>query len=203
MLNKEHLTDEGLRKIVAIKATLNRGLLSGSELDQAFPDILPVQRPSSDLLCAPRPLVKNTLIQDPYWLAGFTEGEGCFFVVVQKSSETKTGFSISLRFQITQHIRDIGLMQSFTNFFGCGVAVKRPDGKSVDFKVNRFSELVENVIPFFERTPLLGVKAKNFADFCKVANIMKERGHLTSSGLEEILKIKTGVNTGRILDIED
>lgn len=91
MLSKEHLTEEGLRKIVAIKATLNRGLSSGSELDQAFPDIIPVQIPSSDLLCAPRPLEKNTLIQDPYWLAGFTEGEGCFFVVVQKSSNTKTG----------------------------------------------------------------------------------------------------------------
>ena len=115
MLSKEHLTEEGLRKIVAIKARLNRGLPSGSELDKAFPDIIPVQRPSSDLLCAPRPLEKKTLIQDPYWLAGFTEGEGCFFVVVQKSSNTKTGFSVSLRFQITQHIRDIELMQSFIN----------------------------------------------------------------------------------------
>ena len=193
MLSKEHLTEEGLRKIVAIKATLNRGLPSGSELDQAFPNIVPVQRP----------LEKNVLIQDPYWLVGFTEGEGCFFVVIQKSSNTLTGFSVSLRFQITQHIRDIELMRSFINLFGCGEVVKRSDGKSVDFKVNKFPELVENVIPFFERMPLLGVKAKNLEDFCKVANIMKAKGHLTKQGLDQILGIKTGMNTGRVLDIED
>ena len=81
--------------------------------------------------------------------------------------------------------------------------MKRSDGKSVDFKVNRFPELVENVIPFFEKMPLLGVKAKNFADFCKVAKIMKAKGHLTKEGLDKILEIKTGMNTGRVLDIED
>lgn len=94
-------------------------------------------------------------------------------------------------------------MQSFINLFGCGEVVKRSDGKSVDFKVNRFPELVENVIPFFERMPLLGVKAKNLADFCIVANIMKAKGHLTKEGLDQILEIKTGMNTGRVLDIED
>ena len=51
--------------------------------------------------------------------------------------------------------------------------------------------------------PLLGVKAKNLTDFCKVANIMKAKGHLTKEGLDKILEIKTGMNTGRVLDIED
>lgn len=81
--------------------------------------------------------------------------------------------------------------------------MKRSNGKSVYFKVNRFPELVENVIPFFERMPLLGVKAKNFAVFCRVANILKAKGHLTKEGLDQRLEIKTGMNTGRVLDIED
>ena len=42
-LNKEHLTLEGLRKIVAIKATMNNGLPEG--LKSAFPDLIPVLRP--------------------------------------------------------------------------------------------------------------------------------------------------------------
>ena len=197
ILNKEHLTEEGIRKIVAIKATLNKGLPSGSDLEKAFPGIIPAQRPWD-------PQGKeNTLTIDPYWLGGFAEGEGCFFVVIQNYSSSKTGFSISLRFQITQHIRDIVLMQSLVDFLGCGQIIKRPDGKSVDFKVTKFSELVEKVIPFFERMPLLGVKAKNLEDFCKVANIMKAKGHLTKQGLDQILGIKTGMNTGRVLDIED
>lgn len=55
MLNrKEHLTVEGLRKIVAIRSSLNLGL--SNELKASFPDIVPI----------PRPLVKDQRITDPY-----------------------------------------------------------------------------------------------------------------------------------------
>ena len=40
---KEHLTDDGLGKIIAIKATMNNGL--SSKLQTAFPDVVPVTRP--------------------------------------------------------------------------------------------------------------------------------------------------------------
>lgn len=33
--------------------------------------------------------------------------------------------------------------------------------------------------------------------FCLVANLMKNKAHLTSEGLEEIIKIKNGMNKGR------
>jgi len=51
---KEHLTEEGLAKIVSIKASMNRGL--SEELKVAFPNTLPV----------PRPVVENQEIKDPY-----------------------------------------------------------------------------------------------------------------------------------------
>lgn len=40
---KEHLTAKGLRKILAIKASMNNGLSEGLKI--AFPDIVPVARP--------------------------------------------------------------------------------------------------------------------------------------------------------------
>lgn len=40
---KEHLTDSGLRKLVAIKASMNHGL--SDEQTSAFPEQLPVLRP--------------------------------------------------------------------------------------------------------------------------------------------------------------
>jgi hypothetical protein len=60
--------------------------------------------------------------------------------------------------------------------------------------------LTGKVIPFFQRVPLHGLKYKNFTDFCKVADIMKEKGHLTEEGLDQIRLIKAGMNTGRVLD---
>jgi len=54
MEQKEHLTPEGLAKIVALKASMNTGL--SEELKAAFPEILPVSRPS----------VLNSKIKDPH-----------------------------------------------------------------------------------------------------------------------------------------
>ena len=34
-------------------------------------------------------------------------------------------------------------------------------------------------------------------DFCKVANLMEGKLHLTKEGLDQIRKIKDGMNTGR------
>ena len=45
--NKEHLTPSGLRKIVAIKTSINRGL--SEKLLLAFPDVVPVERPEVEL----------------------------------------------------------------------------------------------------------------------------------------------------------
>lgn len=45
MNQKEHLTIEGIQKIVSIKASMNLGL--SEELLVAFPDVKPVLRPST------------------------------------------------------------------------------------------------------------------------------------------------------------
>jgi hypothetical protein len=50
--NKEHLTIQGLEKILAIKASMNNGL--SEELKTNFPNIVPVERP----------VVQNTTEQD-------------------------------------------------------------------------------------------------------------------------------------------
>jgi hypothetical protein len=55
MINRgEHLTSEGLRKIVAIRASINNGL--SDTLKSAFPDIIPF----------PRPIVSLMPILDPH-----------------------------------------------------------------------------------------------------------------------------------------
>ena len=62
MLRGEHFTDDGLRKIVAISASMSQGIKSSQILLSAFPDVVLVARPK----------VKNKKLHDPNWLAGFT-----------------------------------------------------------------------------------------------------------------------------------
>lgn len=54
------------------------------------------------------------------------------------------------------------------------------------------------MIPIFEEFKLHGVKSKNFEDFKKVALLMKNKVHLTREGLDEIKKIKGGMNQNRL-----
>jgi hypothetical protein len=117
-------------------------------------------------------------------------------VTVRKSSTHRTGSQVELVFQINQHSRDEQLMLSLAEYLKCGV-ISKHSKNAIVFKVTKFSDLNQNIIPFFSRYPIIGVKSKDFSDFCKVADIMKEKGHLTTEGLNQICRIKAGMNTGR------
>src|SRR5690606_18979200 len=181
--NKEHLTVEGLSRLVGVKASLNNGL--PSELKEAYPDVEPAKRLN----------VVNKEIRDPNWIVGFASGDACFSVGVHRSTHHKTGYQARLRFQITQQNRDRELMESIVKYLNCGILSFR--GDVVDFHVHKFSQIAEYVIPFFTKYPILGVKKENFDDFCRVAELIREKAHLTEAGLEQINKIKDGMNSNR------
>ena len=68
---------------------------------------------------------------------------------------------------------------------------------TVNFRVSKFQDIYEKIIPFFKKYPILGVKALDFADWCNVAEIIKDKKHLTEEGLEKIKKIQAGMNNSR------
>lgn len=45
--------------------------------------------------------------------------------------------------------------------------------------------------------PIIGIKAKDFEDFCTVVDMMKDKKHISFEGVEQIRIIKSGTNTGR------
>ena len=100
---------------------------------------------------------------------------------------------------LTQHNRDTYLIKSFVNFFKCGkineASLKR--GDAIYFTVQKLSYLINIIIPFFDQYPIRGVKPKDFQDFHHVAELMSSKKHLTRDGLDQILKIKNGMNTNR------
>ncbi len=193
ILEKEHLTDEGLRKIVAIRASINKGL--SGKLIKAFPNIKSIKKPvlNASYLVTEEGIIE---IPDPQWLAGFTSGEGSVMVKVQKSNSHRLGFSVELVFQINQHVKDKLLVLNIAKYLNCGVIYKHSTN-AVVWQVSKFSDLTEKIIPFFSEYPILGEKSLDFKDFCEVVNIKKEKGHLTLEGIEKIKKIKAGMNTGR------
>ena len=184
MINKEHLTKKGLNKIISIKAAINHGL--SPELQLYFPDIFPVFRP----------LVENKTIPNGEWIVGFTSGEGCFKISLVKRANRKID-QVYLVFQITQHSRDEQLVKSFITFFRCGILEASSRDPAVNFAVYKFSDNYEKIIPFFKKHNILGVKSEDFKDWCEAAEMIKAKKHITEVGLNQIISIKSGMNTGR------
>ena len=67
LYSKVHKDVDGILRILSIKASMNLGL--SDRLKIQFPTVIP----------EPRPKVNSAVIRDPNCLAGFVDGEGCFF----------------------------------------------------------------------------------------------------------------------------
>jgi len=150
MLNKEHLTRDGLEKIIAIKSSLNKGL--SNTLSLAFPNIAAIEKLS----------VIDIRISSPQWLAGFTTGEGCFYIKLVKSINSRQGFSVQLLFQLTQHTRDELLMRSLIDYLNSGTVIKDKD--TYVFQVTKFLDITDKIIPFFKDYPVIGSKSEDYND---------------------------------------
>lgn len=193
MQRGEHLTVSGLEAIINIRATLNKGLTSA--LIEAFPKIVAVARPQVD----------NTDVKliDPQWVAGFTSGDGTFIVSIRNSKSSQTDGRVSLTFALIQHSSPSGasdelLVKSLVDYFGFGKAYTYKS--NTEFKSRSLADNFEKIIPFFQKYPIIGVKALDFADWCKVALLINNKAHLTKEGFNIIRKIKAGMNKGRIKD---
>jgi len=184
----EHLSAKGLQEIVNLRASMNLGL--SDSLKTVFPNTVPVARPQ----------VENTTIPHPEWMAGFVSGEGCFSVQMSKYGKGKLD-GVSLSFRVSQHLRDELLLRSFISFFGCGL-FNYHNGKSQlgsgVFIVRKFSDIYDKILPFFkDQHPIKGIKSEDFKDWCRVAELIRSKAHLTEEGVEKIREIKSGMNTLR------
>lgn len=150
MNNKQHLTPEGLQEIINIKAAMNKGV--SEVLLAEFPDTAPVSRPLVEVLDI-----------TPHWLAGFTAGDGCFFVYAEVDTKLRTGFRTKLRFNICQHLKDKLLMERIASYFNCGSITVTTRGE-VNFDVHKFSDNYDIIKPFFDKYAIQGVKALDFKD---------------------------------------
>ena len=185
LYNHQHNTEKGLNDILSYKASMGKGL--SKTLLSIFPNVKPSTRN--------RILSTNNL--NPFWVAGFVDGEGCFYI---KTSKTSSGYKINTYFYIAQHIRDIALLNVLVTYFNCGLVetVKtRPTQSS--YVVYKSDDIVNKIIPFFDVYSLRGKKLLDFYDFKKVRNLLGDihKYDENSGTLKKIQKIKGNMNRNR------
>ena len=129
------------------------------------------------------------------WVVGFVDGEGCFFVGINRHREMTFGYQVLPEFTVVQHARDIQLLHALKQFFGCGV-VRRNHAERMAYRVRGLDHLNDVIIPFFEKHSLKSKKKVDFVKFRKILRLMKEGRHRAAEGIEEIRAIAATMNTG-------
>jgi len=129
----------------------------------------------------------------PDWIVGFTDGEGCFHVSINRHPEMSVGYQVLPEFVIVQHERDLQVLYALKKFFGCGV-VRKNNGDRWCFRIRKLS-CIEKVCGFFSKHPLKTKKNLDFIKFKRIVQKIKEGKHLTPEGLLEIVEIALQMNT--------
>ena len=124
------------------------------------------------------------------YISGYVDGEGTFSVVVNRNPSCRTGYQLVPEFHVSQNGDRAQVLELIRERMDCGY-IKRNGLKDqvLVFVVRRRKDLLERVIPFFERSPLLSSKHADFERFAKVVRAMALGRHRTDEGFQELLGV--------------
>jgi hypothetical protein len=142
------------------------------------------------------------------WVVGFVDGEGCFSIGFVRQPDRagragyRTGYQVVHRFVVTQGAASAAALEELQEFFGVGRVYRnrRHDNHREDllqYRVERRVDLLEVVIPFFERHPLRTAKRADFEKFGACVQRVAAGEHLDAGGLLEIVEIAQTMNHRR------
>jgi hypothetical protein len=127
----------------------------------------------------------NSLSLDNYWLAGFTQADGCFHISICKSKSHKTGYSVRLEFSLKQN--DILPLRLLYNNLEMGNLSQYSTGiscyKSTGYKT------AYHLINYFDKYNLFASKYVDYIKFRKVYIMITEGKHLEDKGIIRIKSI--------------
>lgn len=147
ILNKEHLKEDGLNKILSIKSVLNKGL--PDKLKAVLPFVKPMDKPLLEVVNTPL---------NPNYVSGFTEGDACFSVHISSSTN-----QVIATYILDLHNKEIPLLHRLQEFFGgVGNVNASLQRNSARFTVGKKADLVKVILPHFDTSKLEGHKLKNY-----------------------------------------
>ncbi len=133
---------------------------------------------------------------DASWIVGFTDGEGCFHISINRISKMSLGWQVLPEFRIVQNEKDEQVLEKIKSYFGFGnVVINRTDyhGTRKEFRVRGMDNL-KKIVNFFKKYNLKTSKQKDFEIFAKVIEMMEDKKHLSKEGINEIAKMISLMN---------
>lgn len=131
---------------------------------------------------------------DPNWITGFTDAEGCFTIIISK--RPSGDWRVKASFEINLHTKDIKVLYGIQQFFGVGSVTSREERSTCVYRVTSIVDLMNVIIPHFNKFPLLTNKNADFMLWSKVVKMMSQGLHNTKAGFATILTYYAAINKG-------
>jgi len=145
----------------------------------------------------------------PAWVQAFVDGvrSGCFQCRIADTVSRNSAYvSVNPTLEIAQNSHDVEVLNAIKEYFGVGYLKPKYDIKDLNEskKSRRVNRLIINqeevVINFFDKYPLLTSKNLDYSDWKLIIELKKKNSHRTSEGKQEMINIKLGMNSNRLLD---
>jgi hypothetical protein len=130
------------------------------------------------------------------YISGYVDGEGCFAVAINRNPTCRSGYQLVPEFHVSQNgDRAQVLCVIRERLGGCGyIKSNGRKDRALVYVVRRREDLLERVIPFFERSPLLSSKQEDFEKFAAIVRSMALGQHRTPSGFSRLLDEALSMN---------
>ena len=101
-------------------------------------------------------------------------------------------WKVSAAFNVSQN--DPAPLELFRDTLDCG-SIRRAGNKGWYWEVNRLSDIAGRVVPFFDRFPLVGTKAEDYARFRTAVQLLS-RGSMSDTDYLTIIELREQMNGG-------
>lgn len=130
----------------------------------------------------------------PWFLTGLIDAEGSLGVNISKDITRKSGYVITLFFEIALNMNDKIILEYIKSTLGVGNIYSRSKDRTFRLKVSNVNELSNVIIPHLTSYPLLTQKKADFELFKRIIEIIKRKEYF--SNLQEIVNLKASLNLG-------
>jgi LAGLIDADG endonuclease len=139
-----------------------------------------------------RPSIETVPVSLGSFLSGFALGEGSFMIVCRKRGDYQRSWKLSAAFNVSQH--DRAPLDLFRETLACGT-MRRAGNGGWYWEVNRLSDISGRIVPFFDRFPIVGEKAKDFS-LWRAAVELLAGGRLSDPDYHQVLALREKMNRG-------
>ena len=132
---------------------------------------------------------------DPWWITGFVDGEGCFYVSFSVRESRKPSLEVRPGFSVSQTgKRNCPVLEKIQKRFGCGAIRYSANDGTYKYEVRSLDDLLTYILPFFQKYPFQTPKGQDFQNFIEVCSLMKRNLHKNREGLITILDLSYAMN---------